>query len=50
LFQGSDDDKRRKFAQVAGVLKRRIELFAGLPLSAVDRRALEKKVGDIGLA
>jgi arsenate reductase len=50
LFQGGDDDKRRKFAQVAGVLKRRIELFASLRLSALDHRALEKKARDIGRA
>jgi len=49
-FQGSDDDKRRKFAQVAGVLKRRIELLANLPLATLERLALERKVRDIGRA
>jgi arsenate reductase (thioredoxin) len=48
LFPGSDDDKRRKFAQVASVLKRRIELLANLPLDALERRALEITVRDIG--
>lgn len=50
LFQGSDDDKRRKFGQVAGILKRRIELLANLPLATLERLALEKKVRDIGRA
>ncbi len=48
LFQGSDDDKRRKFAQVAGILKRRIELLADLPFATLERLALEKTVRDIG--
>ncbi len=48
LFQGSDDDKRRKFGQVAGILKRRIELLVNLPLAALERFALEKRVRDIG--
>lgn len=50
LFQGSDEDKRHKFAQVAGLLKRRIELLANLPLTTLERLALEKKVRDIGRA
>lgn len=50
LFQGSDDDKRGKFAQVAGILNRRIQLFANLPLATLERRALETKVRDIGHA
>jgi arsenate reductase len=48
LFQGGDDAKRRKFAQVAGILKRRIELLANLPLATLERLALQKKVRDIG--
>ncbi|MEO8740010.1 MAG: hypothetical protein ABI537_09940 [Casimicrobiaceae bacterium] len=50
LFLGSDDDKRRKFAHVAGILKRRIELLASLPLATLQRLALEKNVRDIGRA
>lgn len=50
LFQGTDDSKRHKFAQVAGILKRRIELLASLPLAILERRALETKVRDIGHA
>jgi arsenate reductase (thioredoxin) len=49
-FRGSDADKRHKFAQVAGILKRRIDLLADLPLAALERLALEKKVREIGRA
>lgn len=50
LFEGSDEDKRRKFAQVAGILKRRIDLLADLPLATLKRLALEKKVREFGRA
>jgi arsenate reductase (thioredoxin) len=49
-YEGDDDAKRHKFAQVAGILKRRIELFTSLPLPTLERLALEKKVRDIGRA
>ena len=48
LFQGSDDDKLRKFAIVAGILKRRIDLLTSLPLATLQGLALEKNVRDIG--
>jgi arsenate reductase len=48
LFPGSDEQKRRRFAQVAAVLKRRIELLLSLPLATLERLALQKKVRDIG--
>lgn len=48
-FQGSEEDRRRRFVLVAGILRRRIELFVSLPLSTLSRMALERKVGDIGL-
>jgi arsenate reductase len=48
LFHGTDEAKRREFARVASVLKRRIELFASLPLEKLDRLKLEKTVRDIG--
>ena len=49
-FEGTDDDKRRKFALVAAILKHRIELFASLPLAKLDRLALEARVREIGKA
>ena len=50
IFQGSDDEKRRKFALVAAVLKRRIDLLASLPLESLERLALVQKVRHIGEA
>jgi arsenate reductase len=50
LLLGSDDDKRRKFREVAGVLKRRIELLVNLPLGTLEQLALAKKIRDIGRA
>jgi arsenate reductase len=47
-FQGSDEQKRHKFATVANLLKRRIELFASLPLEKLDRLRLQQQVRDIG--
>ena len=49
-FHGSEEEKRQRFRQVAGILKRRIELFVSLPLATLERLALEKKVRDIGQA
>jgi len=48
LFHGTDEAKRREFARVANILKRRIELFTSLPLEKLDRLKLEKTVKDIG--
>ena len=48
LFLGTDEAKHREFAQVAGILKRRIELFASLPLEKLDRLKLERTVRDLG--
>jgi arsenate reductase len=47
-FQGTDEAKRREFVRVANVLKRRIELFATLPLEKLDRLSLQRQVKDIG--
>src|SRR5215831_9657157 len=49
-FQGSDDERRLKFDQVAGILRRRIERLAKLPFETMERQALDKKVRDIALA
>ena len=47
-FEGSDEEKRKRFGQVAQILRRRIELFVSLPLSSLDKIALEKKIKEIG--
>jgi arsenate reductase (thioredoxin) len=46
--EGSDDDKRKAFAETGRVLTNRIRLFACLPLAKLDRLSLAKKLSDIG--
>ena len=45
---GSDDEKRRAFKDAFFVLKRRIELFASLPIESLNRLALKSEVDRIG--
>ena len=47
---GAATERARAFARVAGVLKRRIELFASLPHDTLDRLAIVARVRDIGRA
>jgi len=46
--EGSDEQKRRAFADTFIVLRRRIELFASLPFAKLDRLALQRSVTEIG--
>ena len=46
--QGSDDEKRKAFRDAMLVLTRRIELFASLPFSKLDKMALQKRIKEIG--
>jgi protein-tyrosine-phosphatase/N-acetylglutamate synthase-like GNAT family acetyltransferase len=46
--EGSDERKQRAFEDAFLVLRRRIELFASLPLEALDDMALQQQVADIG--
>lgn len=45
---GSDDDKRRAFAQAERQLRTRITLFLSLPLRSLDKLALKEKLVEIG--
>jgi len=45
---GSDDVKRKKFLEVFLQIRRRIDLFANLPISALDGLSLKRKLDDIG--
>lgn len=45
---GLDIDKQHAFAQAARFLKNRILAFVNLPLSSIDRLALETKLRQIG--
>ena len=46
-FQGTEE-KSHKFATVANILKRRIELFTSLPITKLDRLKLQQQLRDIG--
>ena len=46
--EGSDEHKRRAFLDAFITLKRRIELFASLPVEKLDRLALHEKMKIIG--
>ena len=45
---GTDDEKRRAFKDAFIVLKRRIELFASLPVDSLSRLALKQELDRIG--
>lgn len=45
---GSDDVKRRAFLEAYTILRRRIELFTSLPISTLNRMALDTRLRDIG--
>jgi arsenate reductase len=44
----SDTDRRRAFRDAALLLRRRIELFASLPLDKLTRLALQTRLDEIG--
>ena len=46
--EGTDEVKRRAFLDAYLALRRRIELFTSLPISALDKIALEERVRAIG--
>ena len=47
-FQGTEDDQRRAFRQTFLTLRRRIELFACLPLDKLQGLALQERINQIG--
>ena len=46
--EGTDEEKRRAFFEAFVALRRRIELFASLPIKSLDRMALQERVREIG--
>ena len=48
VVDGDDATKRRAYETAARVLRRRIELFALLPLEGLERLARESRVRAIG--
>ncbi len=47
-FEGSDEQKAKVFWDTAVILKRRIELMLALPLSSLDKMAIQRGIRDIG--
>ena len=47
-MEGSDEQKRKAFRDAFLVLRRRIELFASLPLDKLTGLALHERLSDIG--
>jgi len=45
-----EEAQRAAFAEAYRVLHRRLELFAGLPLSALDKSSLKARLAEIGAA
>ena len=48
--EGSDDDKRKAFAEASRTLLKRIRIFASLPLRKLDRLSLQRKLDELGKA
>jgi arsenate reductase (thioredoxin) len=46
--EGSDEEKRRAFLEAFAILRRRIELFASLPLARLDKLSLQARMREIG--
>ena len=46
--EGSDEDKRKAFSTASKLLRRRIALFASLPLAKLDRLAIQHELQKIG--
>jgi protein-tyrosine-phosphatase len=46
--EGSDEAKRRAFRDTLMVMRRRIEIFASLPLEKLDKLAIQRHIKDIG--
>lgn len=46
--QGTDEEKQRAFFEAFVALRRRIELFASLPIKSLDKLALQERMREIG--
>lgn len=47
-FQGTEEEQRQHFHQVALLLRRRIELFLSLPIAKFDAMTMQAQLQDIG--
>lgn len=48
-FEGTEEERRNHFWQVAQQIKRRIDLFTSLPFESLDKLRLEAATREIGL-
>jgi arsenate reductase len=46
--EGTEEEKRRAFADALFVLKRRLDLFTSLPIDKLNKLALQERLHDIG--
>lgn len=47
-FQGTEDEQRQRFHQVALLLRRRIEQFLSLPIATLDAMTMQARLQNIG--
>ena len=47
-FQGTEEEKRQRFFQVAQMLRHRIELCLSMPIATLDRMTIQAKLQDLG--
>ncbi len=47
-FDGTEAEIRAFFAEIYGQIERRLSIFANLPLDALDRLALQRRLAEIG--
>ena len=47
-FQGSDDEKRHKFAKIFKQIMNRVQLFVNLPLNVLGSSAIKREIAAIG--
>jgi len=47
-FDGTEAEKRAFTADVYRMIQRRLEIFANLPLSSLDRLAIKRRIDEIG--
>jgi arsenate reductase len=48
LFEGTDEEKRRHWLRIYSYLENRIKIFVSLPIAALDRLTLQKRIEEIG--
>lgn len=47
-FQGTEAEKRAEFADVYGQIHNRISIFVSLPIAALDKLTLQRRLDEMG--